>query len=110
MILCSLTLTLYEISNSRESIESTTTTTTTITRGPTTSIWYNNCTIAGEGSGNNPDYCFAFYEKKDSVTSEAEEEEEEEEEDLDCCWTANERSTLSPLLRDVVTVHENGTM
>ena len=107
MIPCSLTLTLYEISNSRESTESTTTTTTDTTttmRGPSISIWYN-CTIAGEGSGNNPDYCFAFYEKKDSVTSEA-----EEEDDLDCCWTANERSTLSPLLRDVVTVHENGTM
>lgn len=84
---------------------SSTTTTSTISitgNGPSMSIDWHDCTITGEGSVNNPDYCLAFYESEDSVVTVNKE--------LDCCWTANEHSTLPALLRDVVTVHSNGTM
>ena len=71
------------------------------TVSPSKSIEWHNCTIEAEGPGNNPDYCLAFYD----LTAET-----ESSRTLDCCWTANEHSVLSARLRDVVTVHWNGTM
>ena len=72
-------------------------------KGPSQSIDWRNCIIAGEAlSGNNPDYCFAFYEKEYALSA--------EDDDLDCCWTADEHSKLPPLLSKIVTVHSNDTM
>ena len=96
----------------------TTTTTTSTTEKPRISmiIGWHNCTIAGEGSGNNPEYCLAFYddEKKREKLLLNENGDDElttsDDTELDCCWTASEHSTLSPLLKDLVIVHPNGTM
>ena len=97
----------------------TTTSTTSTTEKPRISmvIRWHNCTIAGEGSGNNPEYCLAFYddEKKREKVLLIENDDDDElttsdDTELDCCWTANEHSALSPLLKDLVIVHPNGTM
>lgn len=69
---------------------------------PSMSVGWHDCTITGEGSENNPDDCLAFYDAKNASMG--------EDEELNCCWTANEHSTLPPHLRDLVTVHSNGTM
>ena len=58
-----------------------------------------NCTVRDERANDNPDYCLAFYH-----------ETGRSEELLDCCWTANYNSTVSPALSSVVTVYPNQTM
>lgn len=63
------------------------------------SLQWPNCTIAGEGTGDNPEQCFVFYDS-----------EKKSRDELDCCWTADNRSELSLSLKHVVTVHQNGTM
>ena len=84
--------------------------------GQAMSTEWQNCTIGGEGSGNNPEYCLAFYDSKPSNSASplsersSKKEEPIADETLDCCWTANEHSTLPPLLSDLVTLHSNGTM
>lgn len=65
------------------------------------SFGWNNCAIAGEGPDNNPDYCLAFYNSSSTA---------ETIDDLDCCWTANEHSSLPALLKEVVTVHSDEKM
>ena len=76
----------------------TTTTTELPTDLPTMSLQWPNCTFAGEGSGDNPEHCLAFYAEKTSGG------------ELDCCWTADYRSELPPSLQHIVTVHSNGIM
>ena len=71
---------------------------------------WHNCTIAGEGLENNPDYCLAFFDASEGSYKKEAYTNAEGEEELDCCWTANERSILPPSLKNLVTVHTNGTM
>ena len=80
---------------------------------PAISTASHNCTIVGEGTGDNPDYCLAFADaggdsQKEHVLSSVGGDEGEEE--LDCCWTANEHSMLPSSLKNLVTVQSNGTM
>ena len=60
-----------------------------------------NCKVAGEGKGNNPEYCYAIYEEKVLGNDGME---------LDCCWTANVESKLPKHLEGIAKIFENNTM
>lgn len=59
----------------------------------------SNCFVAGEGQGNNPTYCLAFFDKNSQNSDE-----------LDCCWTANHLSEIPEELADFVSIRNNDTM
>ena len=60
-----------------------------------------NCKVAGEGKGDNPEYCYAIYEEKVLGNDGME---------LDCCWTANVESKLPKHLEGIAKIYENNTM
>lgn len=64
--------------------------------------------VLGEGSNDNPDYCFAFDDEGSIAIANVSQSEGESK--LDCCWTANDQSQLPEHLKSIVKVHANMTM
>ena len=70
---------------------------------PPPSKWLS-CEVSGEGPNDNPSYCWSFYELHDITNG------NESTNGLDCCWTANNESTIPAPLANRVSVLNDGKM